>query len=192
MQVSMNNFLEYVNVIEVEVKASVKDFVSIRKKLIEIGAVKIKMEHQKDDYFNAPHKDFGETDEALRIREVPEKRYKRYILTYKGAKMDDVSKTRKEIEVDVLEAKNMALILENLGFRRAATVKKDRDIYHLNDFIITLDTVYDVGTFVEIEKEANEGDDTKETLDDIFKIYSRLGIEDGFERRSYLELMGIF
>jgi adenylate cyclase class 2 len=192
MQVSMNNFLEYVNVIEVEVKASVKDFVSIRKKLIEIGAVNIKMEHQKDVYFNAPHKDFGETDEALRIREVPEKRYKRYILTYKGAKMDDVSKTRKEIEVDVLEAKNMALILENLGFRRAATVKKDRDIYHLNDFIITLDTVYDVGTFVEIEKEANEGDDTKETLDDIFKIYSRLGIEDGFERRSYLELMGIF
>jgi adenylate cyclase class 2 len=192
MQVSMNNFLEYVNVIEVEVKASVKDFVSIRKKLIEIGAVNIKMEHQKDVYFNAPHKDFGETDEALRIREVPEKRYKRYILTYKGAKMDDVSKTRKEIEVDVLEAKNMALILENLGFRRAATVKKDRDIYHLNDFIITLDTVYDVGTFVEIEKEANEGDDTKETLDDIFNIYSRLGIEDGFERRSYLELMGIF
>ncbi len=178
--------------IEVEVKASVKDFESIRKKLAEIGAIKIKMEHQKDIYFNAPHKDFAETDEALRIREVPEKRYTRFILTYKGAKMDDISKTRKEIEVDVLEAKNMALILENLGFRRAATVKKDRDIYHLDDFIITLDTVYDVGTFVEIEKEAHEGEDTKKSLEDIFKIYSRLGIEEGFERRSYLELMGIF
>ena len=34
--------------------------------------------------------------------------------------MDDVSKTRKEIEVDVSEAKNTALILENLGFQRAA------------------------------------------------------------------------
>lgn len=178
--------------IEVEVKASVKDFESIQKKLAEIGAVKIKMEHQKDVYFNAPHRDFAETDEALRIREVPEKGYIRFILTYKGAKMDDISKTRKEIEVDVLEAKNMALILENLGFRRAATVKKDRDIYHMDDFIITLDTVYDVGTFVEIEKEAHEGDDTKKSLEDIFKIYSRLGIEEGFERRSYLELMGIF
>lgn len=178
--------------IEVEVKARVKDFVSIRKKLVEIGAVKIKKEHQKDVYFNAPHKDFGETDEALRIREVPEKGNKRFILTYKGAKMDDVSKTRKEIEVDILGAKNMALILENLGFRSAATVKKDRDIYHLQDFIVTLDTVYHVGTFVEIEKEANEGEDTSKSLEDIFKIYSRLGIEEGFERRSYLELMGIF
>ena len=177
--------------IEVEVKANVKDFVSVREKLLEIGAVKIKMEHQKDIYFNAPHKDFGKTDEALRIREIPEKGKKRFILTYKGAKMDDVSKTRKEIEIDVSEAKNTELILENLGFRKAATVMKDRDIYHLNEFIITLDKVYDVGTFVEIEKEAHEGDDTSKSLDNIFNIYSRLGIEDGFERRSYLELMGI-
>ena len=177
--------------IEVEVKANVKDFVSVREKLFEIGAVKIKMEHQKDIYFNAPHKDFGKTDEALRIREIPEKGKKRFILTYKGAKMDDVSKTRKEIEIDVSEAKNTELILENLGFRKAATVMKDRDIYHLNEFIITLDKVYDVGTFVEIEKEAHEGDDTSKSLDNIFNIYSRLGIEDGFERRSYLELMGI-
>ena len=177
--------------IEVEVKANVKDFVSVREKLFEIGAVKIKMEHQKDIYFNAPHKDFGKTDEALRIREIPEKGEKRFILTYKGAKMDDVSKTRKEIEIDVSEAKNTELILENLGFRKAATVIKDRDIYHLNEFIITLDKVYDVGTFVEIEKEAHEGDDTSKSLDNIFNIYSRLGIEDGFERRSYLELKGI-
>jgi adenylate cyclase class 2 len=178
-------------VIEVEVKANVKDFVSVREKLLEIGAVKIKMEHQKDIYFNAPHKDFGKTDEALRIREIPEKGEKRFILTYKGAKMDEVSKTRKEIEIDVSEAKNTELILENLGFRKAATVIKDRDIYHLNEFIITLDKVYDVGTFVEIEKEAHEVDDTSKSLDNIFNIYSRLGIEDGFERRSYLELMGI-
>ena len=33
---------------------------------------------------------------------------KRIILTYKGAKMDNVSKTRKEIEVDVSDAENMA------------------------------------------------------------------------------------
>ena len=94
------------NLIEVEVKASVKDFSGVREKLIQIGAVKIKKEHQRDVYFNAPHKDFGVTDEALRIREIPENGENRIILTYKGAKMDDVSKTRKEIEVDVSEAKN--------------------------------------------------------------------------------------
>jgi adenylate cyclase class 2 len=178
--------------IEIEVKARVNDFLEIKKKLNEIGALKIKNEHQKDNYFNAPHKDFGETDEALRIREIPEDSGIRLILTYKGPKMDDISKTRKEIEVDIKDSKNMALILENLGFRNAATVKKDRDIYHLDEFIITLDTVYNVGTFVEIEKDVEEDEDTAESLNNIFDIYRSLGIENGFERRSYLELMGIF
>ena len=177
--------------IEVEVKASVKDFADVREKLKILGAVKIKKEHQTDVYYNAPHKDFGETDEALRIREIPEDGEKRIILTYKGAKLDNVSKTRKEIEVDVSDAKNTALILENLGFRRAAMVKKDRDIFHIDKFIVTLDMVYDVGNFVEIETEAHEDDDTSESVERIFDIYKKLGIEEGFERRSYLELMAI-
>ena len=175
--------------IEVEVKASVKDFVDVKKNLIKIGAVKIKKEHQRDVYYNTPHEDFVETDEALRIREIPENGENKVILTYKGAKMDDVSKTRKEIEVEVADAENMGLILDNLDFRSAATVKKDRDIYHMDEFIITLDTVYQVGKFVEIEIEAQENEDTTIPLKKIFEIYKKLGIEDGFERRSYLELM---
>ncbi len=177
--------------IEVEVKACVDGFKDVKEKLDKIGAVEIKKEHQSDVYYNAPHKDFGQTDEALRIREIPENGKNRIILTYKGAKLDNVSKTRKEIEVDVSDADNAALILENLGFRRAAAVKKDRDIYNLDKFIITLDTVYDVGTFVEIETEAQENEDTSESIDKIFEIYKKLGIEDGFERRSYLELQNI-
>ena len=175
--------------IEVEVKACVKDFVDVKKNLIKIGAVKIKNEHQRDVYYNAPHKDFVETDEALRIRKIPENGKNTVILTYKGAKLDDVSKTRKEIEVEVSDADKMDLILENLDFRSVATVKKDRDIYHLDEFIITLDTVYKVGTFVEIEIEAQENDDTTIPLNKIFETYKKLGIEEGFERRSYLELM---
>ena len=177
--------------IEVEVKAGVNDFEEVRKKLTQIGAVKIKTEHQSDVYYNAPHKDFGETDEALRIRQIPENGNTRIILTYKGAKLDNVSKTRKEIEVDVSDAENMGLILENLNFRRAASVQKNREIYHIKEFIITLDTVQNVGTYVEIETEANEDDDTREPIQKIFDLYKHLGIEEGFERRSYLELMGI-
>ena len=40
--------------IEVEVKASVKDFVDVKKNLIKIGAVKIKNEHQRDVYYQCP------------------------------------------------------------------------------------------------------------------------------------------
>lgn len=176
--------------IEVEVKAKVKNFSDIKEKLSEMGALKIKDEYQSDTYFNAPDRDFGVTDEALRIREIPENSGKRFILTYKGAKMDDLSKTRQEIEVDITDSENMAYILVNLGFKKAAVVTKDRAIYNLDEFIITLDTVHGAGTYVEIETDVDDGKDTTDAVNQIFEIYKTMGIEDGFERRSYLELLG--
>lgn len=180
--------------IEVEVKAHVNNFNNVKKKLNEIGAEKTKMEHQKDTYFNNPsYRDFEKSDEALRIRNtLINNGEPQIILTYKGPKLDNVSKTRKEIEVSVEDSKNTGLILENLGFKPAANVEKDRTTYLFNEFIISLDKVHKVGNFVEIEKDMTEGEDFKEALDKIFKIYKKLGIEEGFERRSYLELMGVY
>ncbi|MBM4240613.1 MAG: class IV adenylate cyclase [Euryarchaeota archaeon] len=178
--------------IEVEVKARVRNFDGIEKELTEIGATKIKKEHQEDVYFNAPHRDFAKTDEALRIRKTFQKKASKIILTYKGAKMDKISKTRKEIEVEIENVEKATLILENLGFSPVATIKKDRESYFLDGFIICLDNVHMVGNFVEIEKEAKEGDDFKTVVEEIFKIYEKLGVTEGFERRSYLEMLGIY
>lgn len=175
--------------LEVEVKAHVSDFRHIKKRLAEIGAKEYKFEHQEDAYFNAPHKDFAKTDEALRIREIPQKEGSDIILTYKGAKLDNKSKTRQEIEVKIDDKEKTAAILQNLGFKAVQTIKKDRIIYLFQDYIITLDKVYDVGNFVEIEKESREGEDYQEILDHIFKISQDIGIKNGFERRSYLELL---
>jgi adenylate cyclase class 2 len=175
--------------LEVEVKAHVTDFKDIEAKLSRIGAERLKTEHQKDIYFNAPHKDYAQTDEALRIRKIPEEDGSKFILTYKGAKLDDDSKTRKEIEVVVDDEQKTASLLESLDFKPVRTVKKDRTIYSYEDYIITLDKVYDVGNFVEIEKGMAEGEGYQAVLQEIFKIYQKLGIEEGFERRSYLELL---
>jgi len=105
--------------------------------------------------------------------------------------MDDVSKTREEIEVRVADPVKVADIFKNLSFRPVATVRKNRIIYSLNELVITLDKVEGVGSFMEIEKETEEDGDIEGALNDIFATYSQIGIEDGFERRSYLELMGI-
>lgn len=176
--------------IEVEVKAHApEDQDALVKKLDEIGAKRVGEEYQEDIYFNAPHRDFAQTDEALRIRKVQQGDAEDLFITYKGAKMDDVSKTRKEVEVGIEDSAKVADIFQSLSFRPVATVRKKRTIYSLNDLVITLDQVQGVGKFVEIEKELEEGEDTKEALDKIFTTYSQLGIEEGFERRSYLELM---
>lgn len=175
--------------LEVEVKAHAADFQKVKTKLSQIGAEKLKTEHQKDIYFNAPHKDYAQTDEALRIREIPGEDGSKFILTYKGAKLDDTSKTRREIEVEVDDVENTTSLLESLDFRPVQTVQKDRTIYLYEDYTITLDKVHHVGNFVEIEKGLMEGEDYQDILQDIFEIYRKLGIEDGFERRSYLELL---
>lgn len=178
--------------IEVEVKAWIKDFNDTKEILKVLGARKIRKEHQEDVYFNAPHRDFAETDEALRIRKISQNNDKKIFMTYKGAKMDKISKTRREIEFRIEDSKKAALILENLGFSSVATIKKERTIYLLDEFIISLDNVYDVGNFMEIEKETKEGEDFEDSLNKIFEIYKRLGITEGFERRSYLEMLGIY
>jgi adenylate cyclase class 2 len=175
--------------IEVEVKAHLTDFKEIKIKLSSIGAREVRTEYQEDIYFNAPHRDFAQTDEALRIRKVTSKGGFEIILTYKGAKLDELSKTREEIEVNIEDLENTKLILEKLGFKPVRPVKKDRIFYTINEYIITLDTVHEVGNFVEIEKDLNEGADYQESLDEIFRLYLKLGVTDGFERRSYLELL---
>lgn len=178
--------------IEVEVKAHApQDKGVVEKKLIEIGAIRAKEEFQEDIYFNAPHRDFAQTDEALRIRKVKNNSSEKIFITYKGAKMDEISKTRKEVEVEVKDSMKVSDIFQSLSFRPVATVRKNRIIYTLEDLIITLDEVHGVGRFIEIEKEMEEGEDTQEALDEIFATYSKIGINDGFERRSYLELMEI-
>jgi len=177
--------------IEVEVKAHAPNLNEIEEKIVEIGASREGEEYQEDLYFNAPHRDFAQTDEALRIRKIKKENSEETYITYKGAKMDNVSKTRKEIEVAVENPSKVADILQNLSFRPVATVRKNRIIYTLGELIITLDKVHGVGDFVEIEKETAEGEDTKEALNEIFATYSKIGIEKGFERSSYLELMGI-
>ena len=177
--------------IEVEVKARVKEFGPIRKKLKQLNAFKIKTERQEDTYFNAPHRDFAITDEALRIRKIPENNDLKVFITYKGAKIDKSSKTRKEFEVCVEDAEITQNIFESLGFKSVETVIKDREIYHLQEFVITLDTVKKAGIFMEIEKDLNDGEDFEQSIHQIFDIFKKLGITEGFERKSYLELMGI-
>lgn len=56
--------------IEVEVKARVRDRDELVEKLRSLGAEMTRRDEQRDTYFNSPHRDFARTDEALRIRKT--------------------------------------------------------------------------------------------------------------------------
>ncbi|MCL7411102.1 MAG: class IV adenylate cyclase [Methanosarcinaceae archaeon] len=170
--------------IEIEVKARA-DHERIKGLLNEIGARAIGVEHHCDTYYNAPHRDFSITDEALRIRIVNSSA----VLTYKGKKLDAVSKTREEFETDV-DAVIMRNILLSLGFFESGVVKKTRAIFEFEALIICLDSVEGLGEFIEVETMAQSKSDVDEHRAHVFGFLERLGVgqEDSI-RVSYLEML---
>jgi len=175
--------------IEVEIKAKIEDNIAAYEKIKEIGGVYSHSEKQHDIYFNGENKDFKESDEALRIREVPDGEDLKRILTYKGPKLDTETKTRKEIEVTVDNTENLIEILVNIGFRPSAIVNKMRRIFTYEDYTITVDKLNKLGYFIEIEYVTSEESDIDEIQKNIFSIFEKLGIKDGFVKTSYLELL---
>ena len=132
--------------IEVEVKAKINSFDEIKDKLNDLGAIKVKTEHQEDRYFNSPVVDFAKSDEALRIRETKTEESHNLFITYKGPKIDSKSKTREEVEMKIEDAEKCSRIFENLGFKEVRTVIKDREYYSLKNFEISLDNVWGLGS----------------------------------------------
>jgi len=177
--------------LEVEMKFPDADFVLVEKRLAEWGAREAVQRQEADHYFNAPDRDFGQTDEALRLRRVGQANF----VTYKGPKRDSQTKTRTEVEVPLAEgdpaADGFARILTHLGYRAVAVVRKQRRIYHLEQdgfsLEVCLDEVDGLGRFVELEIQAPE-----EQLEPAQAVLLRLAAALGLsrtERRSYLELL---
>jgi len=169
--------------LEVEVKARVDDLEALKGKLEEMGFTSSGTEEHSDIYLNHPARDFASTDEALRLRSVKRGGKENLILTYKGPKVDASTKTREEVNVQV---KGDALsLLECNGFTSVMTVRKEREVYVKDDIEVCLDTVPELGTFVEVECQSHE---LEEARTRVLALAKALGLED-LERRSYLELL---
>ena len=171
--------------IEVEVKAKIDDFKEMEEKLENIGAVKSKTEFQEDIYFASPIVDFAQTDEALRIRTTNNNTF----ITYKGPKLNDKAKTRKEVEMTIENSEKATDIFTEIGFREVRTVRKNRQYYTYENFEISLDDVEGLNPYMEIEIALDDSEDYSQVQNEIFKLFEKLGITDGFERTSYLELL---
>jgi adenylate cyclase class 2 len=171
---------------EVEVKVPA-DHGAVRERLADCRAKTLGAVVQEDTYYDAPHRDFAETDEAVRIRREDDADGERVEITYKGPKVDARSKTREEIEVGVESGDDLDGILRALGFDVAAVVRKERDRYELDGYTVVLDAVDDVGEFVEVETHAEDVDAAREGA---MAVLRRLGLDpDDQIRTSYLGLL---
>jgi len=169
---------------EVEVKVPA-DLDRVRQRLESLDAELQGTPEQTDTYFDHPDRAFAETDEALRIRRTVSDA----ILTYKGPKVDDRSKTREELQTAIEEPGAATQLLQALGFEPVADVEKRRERFVLDGVTVTLDVVAGVGEFVEVER-GGERDELDELRAEVRAVLERLGLDPGDQvRRSYLELL---
>jgi len=178
--------------LEIEQKFAGADFAAIEERLLALGAEKGVEHDEADHYFNAPDRDFVQTDEAFRLRRVGPAN----CLTYKGPKQAAAVKMRTELEVPLQEgddtAEKMIALLVYLGYRPVTVVRKHRRHYHFQQdgFALTvcLDRVEGLKErYAEVEVVTPpERQQQAEAL--IVRTAHALGLSR-VERRSYLGLV---
>jgi adenylate cyclase class 2 len=175
---------------EVEVKVRA-DHDDVRERLAELDAEPVDSVEQVDTYYDAPHREFAETDESLRVRrETPEGSESFAEVTYKGPLVEAASKTRREVETEVEDGEGAGEIFGALGFDPAATVRKERERFAVDGYTVTLDAVEGLGEFVEVETEVGGEDDIESARERAYEILRDLGLDpDEQIRTSYLGLL---
>ncbi len=190
---------------EVEIKVQIPNPVRIKEKFKENQVVyEFSLIHE-DTYFNMPKglRDFKQTDEALRLRKSikfnkknPRKKQEiEYYFTYKGKKLDNLTKTRKELDIRIDNLDKTKELLNLLGFQEVLTVQKDRDLYKFEFKNYEIKALIDYlpilkQFFLEVEVLSDTEEGIDESRNVLFEFLNLIGIsKDQSIKKSYLELI---
>lgn len=167
----------------VELKAKVDDHKPLRKKLSSLGAHHIGTFRQTDRYFKVP-------EGRLKLREVEGNRTAELIYYERdnilGPKRDEAFIFR------IQEPENLKKILKKI-LAPLTRIEKVREIYRYHGTQIHLDTVKNIGKFVEFERRTS-GDSKTVEKDQLIlkKLMAKLEIDpNNLETLSYSDLIQI-
>lgn len=158
---------------EIEVKAYIKDKPTLLKKLTSLGIQLSPPVTQYDRIFlpvgsSQPTKP-GES--ALRIRE----QNGMYLFTIKQTQSNDLDCIEKEVEVSDKQATMLLESFPLIGFTEVPSVRKTRQKATYLEYEICIDTVDDLGEFIEVEKMTEELDGER-VQEELFQFLETLGI----------------
>jgi adenylate cyclase class 2 len=199
---------------EVELKYRLDDHDQVQRRLLERGASIGETIVQEDVYLNHPVRDFAQTNEAFRLRRAiadpisgtsgcasDRDRGRRESaqenrITYKGPRLSGPAKTRKEIEIPLTGGAEVfaqvSRLFEQLGFQTIGTVRKLRIPFSLGvrgrHFEIALDQVDGLGSFVEIETQADTEIELPAAQASVIALADEFGLTEP-EPRSYLRMV---
>ena len=181
---------DHESLLEVECKYRVDNIDETRRAIDKLNANHIGRERHCDTYLRHPSRNFRDTDEALRIREIDGRPF----VTYKGPRLDGPMKIRPEIELPLVSntVDEWLKIWGHLGFSVALAVQKSRDVYQLvvqnRSVTISLDHIESLGDFVEIERIVSNQKEIESAQRDIQEVAKKLHLSE-IESRSYLGML---
>jgi len=165
----------------IELKAKAHDLGFIRERLTRLGAENIGTFRQTDFYFDTPKG-------RLKLREVEGK--DKAMLVYYERKDEKGPKRSNVFILEILEPTVFKTLLNKI-LEIKAIVDKTREIYRYQGTQIHLDTVKELGTFIEFEKETHTNPQaisrSKRALEELME---KLGINPNeLEKFSYGDLI---
>lgn len=150
---------------EIEVKVLNVDVDLVKSKIISLGGVNIKKEHQENYFFNMPNCDNG----YIRIRKIQDllNNITKITLCVKKIFKNGIARENIEHEFEVSSFDECLAFLNVIGISKYKREDKYRESYILNDSLIEFDTwSKDVFPYPYIEIEAP----SYEALDNIISI----------------------
>jgi adenylate cyclase class 2 len=173
------------NNIEIEIQVNIENSKPLTE-FLEKNAVFQKENHQIDEYFSPFHRDFiaiRPVEEWLRLRESGDK----YSINYKNWHYDEEGKGHycDEYETKIEDINQLRKILEVLNFKTLVRVDKVRKTWTYKDYEIAIDSVKELGDFVEIEYIGKDNQaDPKKVTDEMVEFLKT--IDCGKIKRNYV------
>jgi len=172
--------------VEIKIQLDTATFSQIKERLKQLATF-VKASQEVDDYYTPAHRDFLAPEfpfEWLRIRNKAGKT----ILNYKHWHPENTPHTTHcdEFETEVAKPEQLHKIFSALELKKMITVDKIRETYHYKDeFEIALDTVKELGHYIEIEALKDFGG-IETTREKLLAFAQQLGIDASqVDKRGY-------
>jgi adenylate cyclase, class 2 len=138
---------------ELEAKMQVADHDPVRARLREAGAERLGACMELNTFFDTADRSLLAQDKGLRVRHTCDfvSGAEKHVVTYKGPQQDGALKNREEVELIADDGKQAAQLLERLGYAPTLSFEKRRETWRLDDCLVELDELPQLGCFVEIE-----------------------------------------
>ncbi len=162
---------------EIEIKARVEDMSSIRAALQAQGVEISEPVSHHDVVWGIAGTGSGTGAPWLRLRTEVKGDTTRYLFTLKrsaeaGRQLDSI-----EHETEVSDPEAVKGIVRELDFAQYSDITKTRQKAHIGEIEICLDSVDDLGDFIEAEKLTDESADFQQVIDELWELLRSLSVD---------------